>query len=447
VKTGTVEYQELTDGIRATGTVAVDETRVSYVQLRFSGYIRTVFANATYQVVRKGQPLFTVYSPDLVQTQKEYLLAHQSQAAMASSGVPGVADGAASLALAAEERLRQWDIPEAEIERLKESSKPVTEITINSPAAGYITERNAIPNLYADPTTRLYTIADLSRVWIEAQVSQDDIGRVKPGQHAEVTTDAYPGQVVRATIESILPQVDMVTRTVKVRLLVANPEMRMKPGMYVNLTLSSNLGRQLVIPASAVFESGLRQVVFIDHGDGNLEPKVIETGIHAGDLVVIRSGLQVHQRIVTSGNFLIDSESQLQASANGTGSSSTPAADAGGSTGVKASVPDVTLKIELSTHPSPAHKGTNHLVVKVSDAAGPSKAGDEVECMFFMAAMPGMGMPAVRLKAQMVLSMAGSYEGDVTLPSGGSWQVTITVKHAGQVLGVRHLTIDAEGGM
>ncbi len=204
VKTGTVEYQQLSDDIRATGTVAIDESRVSYVQNRFPGYIREVFANATFMQVRKGQPLFTVYSPDLVQTQREFLLAEQDEKAMSGSGVEGVASGSASLVHAAEERLRQWDISDADIERLRKTGKPISEITVNAPVSGFVTERNALPNLYAEPSTRLYTIVDLSRVWIDAQVFQDDIGRVRPGEAAEVTMDAYPGQVLHAAVQSIL---------------------------------------------------------------------------------------------------------------------------------------------------------------------------------------------------------------------------------------------------
>jgi Cu(I)/Ag(I) efflux system membrane fusion protein/cobalt-zinc-cadmium efflux system membrane fusion protein len=170
VKTGAVEYEELNDVVRATGTVDIDERRVSYVQLRFPGYIRQVFTNATYLLVKKGQPLFTVYSPDLVQTQKEYLLAQQNQYVSRGSSVDGVKSGAASLSTAAEERLRQWNIPESEIAKLEKTGKPTTDVTIYSPASRYITERNALPNMYADQSTRLYTIADLSQVWVNAQI-------------------------------------------------------------------------------------------------------------------------------------------------------------------------------------------------------------------------------------------------------------------------------------
>src|ERR1700744_105570 len=157
VKTGTVEYKQLSDDIRATGTVDIDERLISYVQVRFPGYIRKVFANATYQYVRKGEPLFTVYSPDLVATQQEYLLAQQNQKALQSSSVDGVAAGAATVSRAAEQRLEQGDVPPSELARWKEPGKPITDLTIYAPVSGYVTERNAAPNLYAEPYTRLYT--------------------------------------------------------------------------------------------------------------------------------------------------------------------------------------------------------------------------------------------------------------------------------------------------
>ena len=212
VKTGTVEYKQLSGEIRATGTVDIDEQLVSYVQVRFPGYIRKVFVNATYLYVRKGEPLFTIYSPDLVATQQEYLLARQNQAALNASTVDGVASGAASLSAAAEQRLQQWEVPRSELQKLKDTGKPVTDLTINSPVSGYVTEYNALPNMYVEPSTRLYTVADLSRVWVYAQVFQQDAGRLKPGDVAGITVDAYPGRTFQGRIDVILPQVDLATR-------------------------------------------------------------------------------------------------------------------------------------------------------------------------------------------------------------------------------------------
>ena len=439
VKTGTAEYKQLSDDIRATGTVDIDERLLSYVQVRFPGYIRKVFADATYQYVRKGEPLFTIYSPDLVATQQEYLLARQNQMAMSASSVDGVASGAASLSSAAEQRLQQWDIPEGEIAKLKETGKSIQYLTINSPVSGYITERNALPNMYAEPATRLYTVADLSRVWVNAQVFQNDIGRLKPGDIAAITVDAYPDRTFSGRIEDILPQVDMTTRTVKVRLAIGNPGIKLKPGMFVNVDLKSALGRQLVVPASAVFQTGTRQIVFIDHGNGSLEPKDVVLGPRVGDDVAILKGLEAHQQIVTSANFLLDSESQLQAAA---GAYTPPPSNTGNTTQQSS-----TVNVDFTTDPNPAHRGSNTFRVKLTDAKGTPVTGADVSVTFFMPSMPAMGMAAMNATTKLLPKSAGLYEGQGNLDTGGTWQVTVTVQQNGQTLATKLLHMNAEGGM
>lgn len=444
VKTGTIEYKQLNDEIRSTGTVDVDERLQSSVQVRFSGYIRKVFANATYQYVRKGDPLFTIYSPDLVATQEEYLLARRNQSALSGSSVDGVATGASSLAWAAEQRLRQWDVPNGEMVKLQESGKAISELSINSPASGYIMERNALPNMYVEPATKLYTLADLSRVWVNAQVFQSDVGRLKRGDNSSITVDAYPGRTFQGRVEEILPQVDMTTRTVKVRLAVNNPGVDLKPGMFVNVDLKSGLGMQLTVPASAVFQTGIRQVVFVDHGNGSIEPKDVSLGVRVGDDFVVLKGLVAHQQIVTSANFLLDSESQLQAAA---GSYTPPAPGAGQQAAVKPEGPQPTIAIDFTTDPNPAHRGSNLFRVKLNGTNGQPLVGAEVTVTFFMAAMPAMGMGAMNTTSQLLAKSPGLYEGMGVLESGGTWQVTVTVKQNGQTIGTKQLRVNAEGGM
>ncbi len=444
VKTGTVEYKQLSDGIRATGTVDIDERLVSYVQVRFPGYIRKVFADATYQYVKKGEPLFTIYSPDLVAAQHEYLLARQNQKAMGESSVEGVAAGAASLSSAAEQRLQQWDIPASEIAKMKETGNAITDLTIDSPVSGYITERNALPNMYVEPSIHLYTVADLSRVWVSAQVFQNDVGRLKPGDPAAITVDAYPGSTFSGRVEDILPQVDMTTRTVRVRLAVGNPGIKLKPGMFVNVDLKSALGRQLVVPASAVFQTGTRQVVFVNHGNGSLEPIDIVVGPRIGDDFVVLKGLQAHQQIVTSANFLLDSESQLQAAA---GAYTPPSPGAGNATPQKMEQQTAAMNIDFSTDPNPPNKGSNAFRVKLTAANGSPVTGADVSVTFYMPSMPAMGMAAISMNTKLIEKGNGLYEGRGDLGSGGTWQVMITAKQNGQTAVSRQLRMNAEGGM
>jgi RND family efflux transporter MFP subunit len=444
VRFGTTEHKQLSDEIRATGTVDIDERLISHVQVRFPGFLRKVFANATYQYVRKGDPLFTIYSPDLVATQEEYLLALQNQKQLQTSGVDGVAAGAALLSTAAEQRLAQWEVPQSELTTLKETGKPITDLTIYSPVSGYITERNALPNLYVEPSTKLYTVADLSRVWINAQVFQTDIGRLKPGDTAAITVDSYPGRTFSGRIEEILPQVDMATRTVRVRLAIANPGIKLKPGMFVNVDVRSSLGRQLAVPASAVFQSGTRQLVFINNGNGNLEPKEVSVGPRVGDDFVVLKGLEPHQSVVTSANFLIDSESQLQAAA---GSFATPPSAAGSNSAPTNALNAPQVNVELSTDPNPPSKGTNVVRVRLAAPGSAKVAGATVTVGFYMAAMPQMAMSAMNATATLADKGNGLYEGSASLGSGGTWQVTITVEKSGQTIATKQLRLNVAGGM
>lgn len=442
VRTGVVEVKSVADEIRTVGDVELDETRLAYVQVRFPGWIQKVFADATYQYVRKGQPLFTIYSPDLVTTEREYLLAKQNRNELAQSSVPGVASGAVSLLDAAAERLKQWEVPDREIAKLETTGQVRHELEIDSPVSGYITERNALPNMYVQPETKLYTVADLSTVWVYAQVFQTDIARIKIGDPAAITTDAYPGRTFSGRVDFVWPQVDRTTRTQRVRLIFPNPQMILTPGMFVNISLQIPMGRQLAIPASGVLQSGTRQIAFVDHGGGYLEPREIELGPRVGDDFIVQKGLKAGERIVTSANFLIDSESQLQAAL---GSFAPPPPGAGAAAAMNA--PSAQANLELTTIPSPPHKGDNTLRVKLTDSKGAPLDGAQVTVTFFMPAMPAMGMSAMRVVSNLSDRGGGTYEGSGKLGSGGTWQVTVVAQKNGQTLASKHVSVNAEGGM
>src|SRR3989454_7278298 len=440
VKTGQVESKVVEDEIRVTGNVAIDETRLSTVQVRYSGYIQKVFADATYQYLRKGQPLFTIYSPDLVATEREYLVAKQNQQRLAQSTVTGVAEGAASLLDAAAERLKQWGVPQREIARLESTGQVQQELEVDSPVSGYITERNALPNLSVQPETRLYTVADLSTVWVLAEVFQNDLARIKVGDRATLTVDTYPGRTFEGRVDFIYPQVDMATRTARARLVFSNPGLKLSPGMFVNVLLKVPMGRQLVIPASGVLQSGTRQIVFVDRGNGYLEPRQVELGPRTGDDFIVLKGLKAGERIITSANFMIDSESQLQAALG----SFVPPPPGAGAAGVM-NAPKTT--IEFSTEPAPPRKGNNTFRVKLTDANGAALSGAEVTVTFSMPAMPQMGMAAMRMSSTLNDKGKGIYEGNGVLESGGTWQVSVVVRRGGQVLGTKQFSVNAEGGM
>ncbi len=431
------------DELRVTGNVEVNEERLSYVQTRFPGWIQKVYADAVYQHVRRGQPLFTIYSPQLANTEQEYLIARQNRVAVAASSVPGVAAGANELQQAAAARLRQWQVPPSEIARLKATGTVEQAVTVTAPADGFITERNALPNLYVQPETRLYTLADLSIVWVYAAVPQDSVGRVRVGDRATLTVDAYPGRNFLARVTAILPQVDAATRTARVRLALPNPGLKFSPGMFVNVQLHLPLGDQLAIPASAVLQTGLRQIVFVDRGGGALEPRPVQLGAQVGDQYVVLQGLKGGERIATSANFLIDSESQLQAAM---GSFLPPPPGAGQGAEMNGT-PSPAATIEFSTDPSPAHRGSNIFRVKLTAANGTPVSGAQVTVNVFMAAMPAMGMAAMHSVITLPEKGGGRYEGRGDLSTGGTWQVTVVARRNGQTLASKQLSLDAAGGM
>jgi len=440
VKIGEVERKSVEDEIRATGNVAVDETRLAYVQVRFSGYIQKVFADATYQYVRKGQPLITVYSPDLVATEREYLVAKQNQQQVAQSTVPGVASSAASLLDAAAERLKQWGVPQTEIARLESTGEVQQELEVDSPASGYITERNALPSVAVQPEMRLYSIADLSTVWVQAQVFQNDLGRIKIGDPATLSVNTFPGRSFSGRVDFVYPQVDMDTRTAKVRVVFSNPNLQLKPGMFVNVTLKVPMGSQLVIPATGVLQSGTREIAFVERSDGYIEPREVQLGSRVGDDFIVLKGLKAGEQIVTSANFLIDSESQLQAAL---GSFAPPPPGAGAAAAMNAPQANA----DLSSDPTPPRKGSNVFRLKLTDASGAPVSGAEASVTFFMPAMPAMGMAAMRTPVTLSDKGNGLYEGSGELGSGGTWQVTIIAKKNGQTIISKQLSVNATGGM
>jgi len=440
---GRVESKHVSSDLRLYGNVQVDERRQAYVQTRFAGWIRKVYADATGNFIGKNQPLFTIYSPDLVSTQQEYLLAKKNSESLQKSSVSGVASGASSLFSAAKERLLQWEVSPTEIEKLDQTGKPIADLTINSPVSGYITQKNVLPNMYAQPETMLYTIADLSDVWVLAQVFQNDAGKIKPGDLAEITVDAYPGRVFHGRVDYILPQLDMNTRTLPVRLVFPNPGLKLRPGMYVNVGVKPTMGRQLVVPASAVFHSGTKNLVFVYRGEGSIEPREVELGPQVGDELVVIKGIRVQEQIVTSANFLIDSEAQLQAAA---GAFVPPPPGAGQAASMNVPVQQQ-ADVELTTDPDPPHKGSNTVHLRLTGRDGKPIAGANVTVTFYMAAMPAMGMAEMKTVITASDKGGGMYEGKADLGSGGTWQVSIRAQQNGQTIANKQLTVNATGGM
>jgi RND family efflux transporter MFP subunit len=317
VRYGTAELTAGVRTVRAVGKVAFDETRISRVHSRTEGWVDRLFVDFTGKLVQKGQPLLTLYSPELLASQQELLLAARAKEVMLTSPLRSAADHSVNLLDAARRRLEQWELSDAQIEQVIETRKPIRNVTLHAPAGGYVLERKVFANQKIGPEMELYTIADLSRVWIMADVFEFEAPLIRHGQPARVSLSYAGGRSFPAHVDYIQPQVDPTTRTLQVRLEVNNPALALKPDMYVDVDFRIALPQNLTVPAEAVLDSGERKTVFVDRGNGFLEPRRVETGGSSGDRIIILSGLQAGERVVTSGNFLIDSESQLKAAAEG----------------------------------------------------------------------------------------------------------------------------------
>ncbi len=428
VTIGRVGWRDLVEQIRAPGSVSVDERRQSVIQLRFSGWVRKTFVNRRFQYVRRGQPLLTIYSPQLLATEREYLLAQKNAGALAASPGAGVSNGARTLLSAARERLRLWQVPDSELARLNRTHHARQYLTLYSPVSGYIIRRNVLPNQYVQPSTRLYSVAALNPIWVYAQLFQKQIGMLRRGDPALVTVDGYPGRRWRGSITDIWPRVNLATRTVKVRLALANPHLRLLPGMFVNVSLRRPLGRRLAVPASAILQTGRRALAFLYRPGGQIVPRAVSLGPQIEGYFEIRRGLRAGQRVVTSANFLIASESQLQAAL---GSFAPPPSGAGQGTVLPAAAAD---HLQLSTRPSPPRVGVNQIQVRLTTPQGAAVNGAQVQAVFYMAAMPAMGMAAMRVTTALSGAPGGVYTGSLRLPTPGIWQVTVVATQNGRTL-------------
>jgi multidrug efflux pump subunit AcrA (membrane-fusion protein) len=297
--------------------LTADETKLAHVHLKVSGWIEQVYVDYVGKLVKKGDPLFTLYSPDLVATEQEYLIARRGKQYLGDSSFPDVSQGADSLLSSTRERLRLWDISDQQIKELDESGKITRTLTFYSPVTGFVMDRKAFPQTAVTPDMDLYVIADLSTIWADAQIYEYEVPYVRVGQMAQMELSYYPGKKYTGRVSYIYPTLDPQTRTVKVRLEFPNPNFDLKPDMYSDVDLKIDYGTQVIVPQSAVLDSGERQTVFVALPDGYFEPREIKTGVKLDEKVAVLSGLKPGETIVTSGNFLIDSESRLKSAMGG----------------------------------------------------------------------------------------------------------------------------------
>ncbi len=461
VKTAEVTEQPLETRIHTVGTVDYDERRVRQVNLRVPGWITRLHVDYTGKPVKKGEPLLALYSPDLVATQEEYLLAKRTLARVTASPVAHVRTGAESQVAAARDRLRLWSMTENQIAQLERDGKSQRETTIHAPANGIVTKKMAVAGMFATPEMSLYEIADLSTVWLNANVYEHELARVKMGADATVTLTAYPGKSFDGKVVYIDPYLNNETRTVKVRLEFPNPDGKLKPGMYGNVEIKTIGETQLAVPHEAVLDSGTRKLVFVDKGGGAYEPREVTVGHKTGGFYPVLASLSAGERVVTSGNFLIDSESQLMAATNMMGmlgmggiqmeqaqmgememAGMEGMAGMGGMKGMKGmagmegmdmsgmkmesppssreqTVGDLTLS--LATDPEPPQKGENRLRLTVLSKGAP--VTDAKVTLNYTMAMPGMEIESIDAKH----GEKGVYEGTADFAMRGAWEIEAVI--------------------
>ena len=315
VRTEVVRKKPLHRVIRTVGGITYDERKIYHIHTKFTGWIEKLYVNFTGQEVRRGDPLIAIYSPDLVSTQKEYLQAFDYRQSMQKSDFDEIKAGGELLLEATRRRLELWDITSSQIKKLEETGITQENMVLYSPSNGIVVKMEAArEGMYVQPGMNLYTIADISRVWVEADIYEYELPWIKVGQKALMTLSYYPGKEYEGTITFVNPFLEPKTRTVKIRLEFDNPGFELKPDMYANIMISSDIAKEgLAVSIQAVIHSGKRDIVIIDRGEGRFESREVKVGAEAEGYYQILEGVKEGDSVVTSAQFLIDSESNLKA--------------------------------------------------------------------------------------------------------------------------------------
>jgi RND family efflux transporter MFP subunit len=437
VRTVAVRRASIAAEIRAAGVVRYDETRQAEVTTRIDGWIRDLFAGYAGKTIRRGEILFTLYSPELIATQNEYLLALRGRSRSGDAEIPAVREYSERLLQSARERLLRFDMAAEDIQELERRGQPADALPVRSPAGGLVVEKTAVKGMRVTAGQTLFKISDLSTVWIEADVPERDLGSVRVGQNASVTLDASPGQTITGRVAYVYPSLDEQSRTGKVRLQIANGSGRLRPGMFATVLLTGTARAVLVVPVDALIETGNEQLVFIARGDGYFEPRHVRAGRRTNDDVEIIEGLGEGETVAGAAAFFLDSESQLRA---GTQSYESPGGTAVGGAATDREQLDITLR----TQPDPPRTGESTLEAMVKDAKGQPIPDADVTATFFMAAMPAMNMPAMRNQIQLPAVGAGTYRGSGQILTGGRWEVTVDVTRGSQRLGSKQFAVIAQ---
>lgn len=420
--------------VRAPGVVRYDETRQTDVNVKVEGWIRDLDVDFTGQPVRRGQRLFTFYSPELLAAQNEFIFALRNRDQAASSAMTDAPEYASRLVDASRQRLALWDPSADEVRQIESTRTAIAAIAVVAPTTGFVAEKQAVRGMHITPGQTLYKIADLAVIWVEADIYEQDISLVRLGQAATVTVDSYPGAPISGHVVYVYPDVNTQTRTAKVRIQLANPAGRLKPGMFANVELRGPEHEGLTVPVAAVLDAGAQQTVFVAEGEGRFTPRRVRVGRRLTDAVEILEGLKEGEQVADAATFFLDSESQLRA---GLESYETP---------VPPNTPTTAgASVDIAFRPmaDPPRTGDNTFEVTVKARSGSPIADADVAVTLFMPAMPTMNMPAMRNEFRLPSAGGGLYRGVGQLMTGGRWEATVTVSRDGQRLGSKQFIVVA----
>ncbi|BCB95922.1 PTS cellobiose transporter subunit IIB [Dissulfurispira thermophila] len=316
VKTVEVSIKPLQKIIRTVGRIEYDERRLFTVNTKFEGWIEKLYVNYTGRYVKKGEPLAEIYSPELFATQQEFInvtkWAKQSKEIKNETMSNLILKDAEAIIEAAKQRLRLWDITDEQIKKIEETGKPIRTLTIYSPVNGYIVQKTALQGMRVMPGEKLFDVADLSTIWIISDIYEYELPLIKIGQKANINLSYFPGKEFSSAIDYVYPTLAGETRTAKVRFTIANPGGQLKPQMFTNVEIKINIGNKLTIPEDAVIDTGTRQIVYVDRGEGYFEPREVILGLRAEGLREVITGLKAGEKVASSATFLIDSEAKLK---------------------------------------------------------------------------------------------------------------------------------------
>jgi RND family efflux transporter MFP subunit len=424
-----VQHRVIRRELLAVARVDEPETQLAAVSARVAGRIDKLHVDFTGQPVRRGQPLAEIYSPEILTSAEEYKLAIESRRRMTSNAESQAISGADELIVASRRRLELWGLTPQQIDTIATSDKPQIDLTIFSTASGIVTERKVTQGQYVNAGDVLYTVTDLSKVWVKGDVYEGDLPQVHVGQAVEITTEAAPGVKLRGQVGFLEPMVNAQTRTTVARIEVPNPGMRLRPGMFVQVRFATSAGAHaLAVPRSAVVDTGTHKLVYVAKGNGVFEAHELQVGPVTDDFYPVMAGLKGGERIVTEGNFLLDSQTRISGGMSGM---------FGGSKEFNqqtAPPESAQFKVSFRSDPVTPQGGSEAaLHVSVQDAAGKPVTDAQVRVNLFMPAMPAMGMGEMRAAANLAAS-GSEYVGPIKVPMSGTWTVTVEVNRGGQLL-------------